>query len=381
MSACAGGYARDVGTARARIRRRQLGTIVLVTCVITPVFNVLTSEASLRSAIQGVVDAGLISLLVAGYLLFLRDGRLRPWFRGLGFWADLTLSSAIVLAQFLVGRATGQVITSGAPRRFLTSFGEAHLIYALPFFAVVAVTIQFILQMNRMIGANVLGYFAAGVYRRPRAEERIFLFLDLEGSTQLAERLGSARYFALLRCFIDDLTDPVLEAEGEIYQYAGDEVVITWPIEAGVREANCVRCFFDIRAAVERNAHRYELDFGVVPRFRGGIHGGTVTGGELGDLRQQIVFVGDILNTAARLEEYAKRTGLALVVSGPLLGRLSLPAGADATLCGDLAIRGKETRVTAFSVTWGLAIAQRRGVYRRARSRSASARSRERAGP
>jgi adenylate cyclase len=211
--------------------------------VITPVFNVLTSEASLRSAIQGLVDAVLITLLVVGYLMFVRDGGLRLWFRRLGFWTDLALSSAIVLALFLVGRATGQVVVRLEPRRFITSFTEAHLIYALPFFAVLATTIQFVLQMNRMIGANVLGYFAAGVYRRPKAEERIFLFLDLEGSTQLAERLGSAGYFELLRRFVDDLTEPVLEAAGEIYQYAGDEVVITWPIETGVRDANCADAF------------------------------------------------------------------------------------------------------------------------------------------
>ena len=101
----------------------------------------------------------------------------------------------------------------------------------------------------------------------------------------------------------------------------------------------------EFRAAVERDATRYQGDFGLVPSFRGGLHGGTVTAGELGDLRQQIVFVGDILNTAARLEEYAKRTGLDLVVSGPLLDRLALPPGVEATRCGDLAIRGKEARV------------------------------------
>ena len=134
----------------------------------------------------------------------------------------------------------------------MTSFTERHLLYALPFFAVLAITIQFVVQMNRMIGANVLGYFMAGVYHRPKAEERIFLFLDLEGSTQLAERLGSARYFELLRRCVDDLTEPVLETEGEIYQYAGDEVVVTWPIEAGVRAANCVRCFFGVRQAMAR---------------------------------------------------------------------------------------------------------------------------------
>ena len=335
-----------MGTARARIHRRQLATIVLVACALTPVFNVLTAEPSWRQAFQGVIDAVLVSLAVGGYLLFLRDGRrLRPWFRRLGFWGDLVLSSAIVLALFLVGRAAGQVIMHLEPRRFVTSFRDAHLAIALPYFAVVAVAIQFVLQMNRMVGANVLGYFAAGVYRRPTAEERVFLFVDLEGSTQLAERLGSAGYFELLRRFVDDLTDPVIEAEGEIYQYAGDEVVITWPIAAGLREANCVACFFAIRAAVARQAARYQREFGVVPRFRGGLHGGPVTAGELGDLRRQIVFVGDILNTAARLEEYAKRANLDLVVSGTLLQR-----GIEATRCGDLELRGKEARVAAWSI-------------------------------
>jgi class 3 adenylate cyclase len=324
---------------------------MLAAAIIAPPFNVLTSHPSLASAIQGVVDALIIAPLVGGYLLFVRDGWLRPWFRRRGFWTDLVLSSAIVLVLFIGGRAAGQVVTSLQPRRAVTSLSEPHLLYALPFFAVVAVTIQFILQMNRMIGTNVLRYFAAGVYRRPRAEERVFLFLDLVGSTQLAERLGSARYFELLRRFVDDLSEPVLEAEGEIYQYAGDEVVLTWRIDAGVRRGNCVRCFFAIRAALRRQAARYEDEFGVVPRFRGGLHGGTVTGGELGDLRQQIVFVGDILNTAARLEDYAKRADLDLVASGALLARMPLPAEIEAARCGELSLRGKEAAVMAYSLT------------------------------
>jgi hypothetical protein len=95
----------------------QLAAIVLIACVITPVFNVLTSEASLGSAIQGLVDAVLITLLVGGYLMFVRDGRLRPWFRRLGFRPGLALSSAVVLALFLVGRAAGQVVTTLRPVR------------------------------------------------------------------------------------------------------------------------------------------------------------------------------------------------------------------------------------------------------------------------
>ena len=340
-----------LGGRRARIQLRQLAAIALLACTVTPVFNVLTSEPTLESAVQGVIDALLVSALVGGYLLYVRDGRLRSWFRRLRFTTDLALSSSIVLALFLVGRAIGQVVTGLDPARFLTSFTEGHLLYALPFFVVLAVAVQFVLQMNRMIGANVLRYFVAGRYHRPTAEERIFLFLDLERSTTLAERLGSARYFELLRRFVDDLTDPILESQGEIYQYAGDEVVVTWPLDEGVRAANCVRCFFGSRDALAREGARYTRDFGVVPRFRGGLHGGTVTAGELGDLRRQIVFVGDILNTAARLEEYAKRNGLDLVVSGSLLDRLELPPGVEARLCGELTLRGKEAPVAAYSLT------------------------------
>lgn len=339
-----------MATTRARIQWRRLGAILALACIVAPLFNLLTGGATVGSAVQGLIDGALITFLVGGYLLFVRDGWLRAWFRRLSFLQDLALSSAVVLILFLAGRAAGQVVTHLDPARFPMSFTDPHLLVALPFFALIAVTVQFVLQMNRMIGANSLGYFLAGAYHRPKAEERVFLFVDLEGSTGLAERLGSARYFELLRRFVDDLTGPVLETEGEIHQYAGDEVVITWPIEAGLRDANCVRCFFGIRDAIAGRAARYERAFGAVPRFRGGLHGGTVTAGELGDVRQQIVFVGDILNTAARLQEYAKRSGLELVVSDALLQRLALPPGIEAARCGELELRGKESRVIAFSL-------------------------------
>jgi adenylate cyclase len=329
---------------------RRLATIILVMATVVPFFNLLTSRVAVSEVVQGVVDAVVISALVGGHLGFVREGWARSWFRNLGFVTDFAINSALVLVLFLVGRALGQVVTHLDPARFVRSFGDVHLLHAIPFFVVFALGIQVFLQMNRLIGVNVLRYFVAGVYHRPKAEERIFLFLDLAGSTTLAERLGSARYFALLRHFVDDLTEPVLATGGEIYQYAGDEVVITWTMEAGLRGAGCIRCFFALRDEIARRRAQYERDFGAVPAFRGGVHGGPVTGGEIGDLRRQIVFVGDILNTAARLEEYAKRTGFDLVVSGTLLERLTLPAGIVATPCGELGLRGKAVPVVAYGL-------------------------------
>jgi hypothetical protein len=69
------------GDRRARIQFRQLGAITLLACAFTPIFNVLTSAPTVQSAVQGLVDGVLISGLVGGYLLFLRDGYLRSWFR------------------------------------------------------------------------------------------------------------------------------------------------------------------------------------------------------------------------------------------------------------------------------------------------------------
>ena len=63
--------------------------------------------------------------------------------------------------------------------------------------------------------------------------------------------------------------------------------------------------------------------------------------------------MGDTLNTAARLEEYAKRAGFDLVASGAGLDRLTLPAGVKATPCGELAQRGKAASVAAYGLTNG----------------------------
>jgi class 3 adenylate cyclase len=292
-----------VGTARRRIYLRRLTAVLVVAGVITPVFNVLTSEPSVRSALQGLVDVGIIGGLVTGYLGPVREDWLRVWFRRLGFWTDMMLSRSVVLALFLVGRALGQVVMTGDPRRLVMSFTDAHLLYALPYFVILSV--------------GHPGEFQA----EPNARRECLALLRRRGVSPT-------------------------DAEGT-------HLPLRRPrgFHPARRGANCVRCFFGIRAVIERDAAAYGRDFGLVPRFREGLHGGAVTTGELGYLRQQIVVVGYILNTTARLEEYAKRTNLDLVASGPLLERIELPPDVEARSCGTLTIRGKETHVLAYSLS------------------------------
>ena len=86
----------------------------------------------------------------------------------------------------------------------------------------------FVMAVNKLLGQNVLLSFVTGRYYRPRLEDRVLLFIDMEGSTGLAERLGPLAFHRLLNRFVTDLTDPIVAARGEIYSYVGDELIATW---------------------------------------------------------------------------------------------------------------------------------------------------------
>jgi adenylate cyclase len=54
------------------------------------------------------------------------------------------------------------------------------------------------------------------------------MFVDLLSSTTIAEALGNEKYHNLLHDFYADITNPIIYNKGEIYQYVGDEVIVSW---------------------------------------------------------------------------------------------------------------------------------------------------------
>jgi adenylate cyclase len=207
-----------------------------------------------------------------------------------------------------------------------------------------------VIALIRLLGFRVLRNLFSGRYHRPFEEERIFLFLDLVGSTTIAERIGHLRYHSFLHDFVEDLEDPLIESGGDVYQYVGDEVVATWPLADARSNGRCIACHFAIVDAIERARSRYESRYGAAPSFRTGIHSGRIVAGEIGDQRKQIVFVGDVVNTASRVQAEAKAREKDLVVSGALLARIDLPPGVAALPLGAVQPKGKEQTVELFEV-------------------------------
>ncbi len=212
------------------------------------------------------------------------------------------------------------------------------------------IIINFIRSVSRMLGQRTLVNHILGRYHNPVQEERIFMFLDIKGSTTIAEAIGDDRYHRFLNDFFYDITPSIIESKGEIYQYVGDEVVVTWAKNRGLSGANCLKCYFSARGAIEHARDRYEKKYGHVPAFKAGYHVGNVTAGLIGDIKRDIVFNGDTVNTAARIRSECTAVKRDLLLSGQLLRQMSFPDYLTIENMGRIKLRGREEEIELHSI-------------------------------
>jgi adenylate cyclase len=143
----------------------------------------------------------------------------------------------------------------------------------------------------------------------------------------------------------------VIDYEGEIYQYAGDEIIVSWNLKNGLENNNCIRCFFAMKASLNGQAGKYEETFGVLPRFKAGFHYGKVTTGEIGVLKKEIIFTGDVLNTTARIQGLCNQFNVDILISNDLIKKLDLSPLYQITALGENKLRGRDETMELFTVT------------------------------
>lgn len=202
--------------------------------------------------------------------------------------------------------------------------------------------------VSENLGHSVLLNFFTGKYHRPVIERRIFMFLDMKSSTTIAEQLGPEKYFKLLGEYYNLMSDPIINHSGEVYQYIGDEVVVTWREPQGLMNNNCIRCFFEIKENLRLKQDHFVEKYGVMPDFKAGIHIGEATTGEIGALKKEIVFTGDVLNTTSRIQGLCKEYGSDLLISGDLRELLTDKAGVSFVEKGSVSLRGKKVPTKIF---------------------------------
>ena len=231
--------------------------------------------------------------------------------------------------------------------QFITSFAFWSLvIYA----ALVADIALFFAEVRQYLGDDIFYHYSFGTYFNPNIEFRIFMFLDMKSSTSIAEKMGHKRYFELIKMYYGDMTDAILETSGEIYQYVGDEIVVSWPERNGLHRNNCLNCFFKISEGIQKNAEEYRKIFGFVPEFKAGLHLGEVTTGEIGTLKKDIIYTGDVLNTAARIQGLCNTYEAPILISGSLKAKLHEEKSLQIEEIGSISLRGISQPMPIFKV-------------------------------
>ncbi len=225
-----------------------------------------------------------------------------------------------------------------------------HLLLIYYFF--MNLVISFINQVNKKYGPGVLIPLLLGKYRNPREEERIFMFMDLKSSTSTAEKLGHLRYSSFIRdCFMD-INQVLLPFRAEVYQYVGDEIVVTWRETEGLKNHFCLKFYFACKKQFQDRTEYYMTQYGFLPDFKAGLHTGKVTAVEIGEIKRDIAYHGDTLNTAARIQGVCSEFNRSFLVSEYLLEKIGLNQHIKKEALGMILLRGKTARIGIVSVDW-----------------------------
>ncbi len=354
---------RTIMTQRQRIKFTKLSVIIIAWLIIGSMmagydYFLLTSGLSAGIApgfsfvnhlIFSLVAAFLGAVMGGSFLVFYVNEKYRDKPYGFTLLA-VTLSFVvvvsiitIVLAFIAAAVQTGKSFSDPETKKAFYSFltNSLHVKNIIAWSSVVAIT-QIMLQFNTKFGEGNIWNMIRGKYQTPREEQRIFMFVDLNGSTSIAEKLGDEKYHQLLKEFFADITNPILDNKGEIYQYVGDEVVIAWKYEDGTQYNRCINCFFDMKREMQQQSKKYLAKYELVPGFKAGIHCGRVVAGEVGIIKRDITYSGDVLNTTSRIQGKCKEFNAEIIASDELISLLALTGKYTARFLGSIKLRGKE---------------------------------------
>lgn len=335
-------------SALQRGRLRVYLRIVAVSAAAGAVYGALLPQTAVSTWLSiaiGTLNGACISGCIGAIEVYgLREGSSMKRLLQLPFILVVLLKTAAyagIVSLFIVGLPSLLRATPLDPHASLVAIG-----FSLSMTLIIVVT----LQAAGLVGRRMFANLVLGRYRRPRAERRYFLFVDVVGSTAIAERLGALQAHHFLARVFSATAEAVAATRGEIYQYVGDEIVVTWIEAEGTPEARPLRCFFAMRDALAAAAPEFRARFGAEPELRAALHLGEVIAGEVGEQRRAIVYHGDVMNTAARLEQATRDAGCRFIASDDALRALQPPAEMALKDLGALQLRGRRGSIRAWAV-------------------------------
>jgi len=171
------------------------------------------------------------------------------------------------------------------------------------------------------------------------------MFCDIVGFTTLCEQSEPAAIGTLLNTFFAQMADVIFEHEGTLDKFIGDAILAVFgaPLDQPDHALRAVRTARQMRQALARLNEDRDCPI----EMRIAINSGIALAGDMGSpKRREYTVLGDVVNTASRLEKLAGPDEI--IISGATFERLDglVPARSR----GKVGLRGRVAEVDIFEV-------------------------------
>ncbi|TMI93917.1 MAG: hypothetical protein E6H06_10680 [Bacteroidetes bacterium] len=295
-----------------------------------------------------------LAMVVAYFLVFF----MKNFFRITSLWVNIFLKAVILIVaaliiNFFIHFTYATLIAKheayyAVLSFYRNTFETPWLIQKIPEWIILFVLTQLIIEINEKYSPGVFVDIMLGKYVQPKDEKRIIMFIDLKDSTAIAEKLGHKDYFKFIRDFIYYISIGLMEYGGRIYQYVGDEIVVSWP-DSRRNAKKCIYALIEARKSINKNLNVFTSNYGLVPEFKAGIHVGEVTIGEIGIIKKDLVMSGDTMNTTARIRTACNELNQKFIVSKDFLDQINL-SNWQAESLGPIELKGKNDSLELFAL-------------------------------
>jgi adenylate cyclase len=219
----------------------------------------------------------------------------------------------------------------------------------LAYFYLSGFFINFFKGVIKKVGRGNFRNWILGMMNKPREEGRIFMFIDMKSSTSIAEKLEHKKFSHLVQDIFNDLS-VVDNYYGEIYQYLGDGAILSWNIKKGIKYNNFLNAFYAFTHVIHKRHRYYQRKYGVIPKFKAGAHVGKVMVLQVGQIRRDISYNGDTINTAARIESLCNELKQEMLISGDLYNLIKDKSDFYFKNIENTKLKGKRKTIDIFQV-------------------------------
>jgi len=259
---------------------------------------------------------------------------------------------AIIISQYFVYAIyiTFNIVSKDILLEMQNQLDYRFLLAMSIYFFMVILLINTVLVFYHKLGYGELINIITGKYRKPKQEYRVFMLLDMKDSTKNAEMLGNSKYSQLIQNCIHDLTDLIILYKANVYQYVGDEIALTWNVDISNSRINAIKLFFAFQQTLQSKSDQYMKKYSIVPEFKAGVDEGMVTVTEVGDIKRDLAYHGEVLHTAARLEKMCNNLGNKILITNELRENIDITKGFDVVYMGDHLLRGKTLKEKVYGI-------------------------------